>query len=171
MTSSYQARRTLILASGLSDPAGHFCTRLVVDSTWNLAQAAKPAQERGIAGNFPRHRLRAAGGAANLGVRGSGDHAQPAHCGNRIVPRRAVYGFDGVLRADLSPGDGSGVHGLPEFSALAGGLCGMPHRTGCVVVRALEAFWSAAGFRGNLPHLFAADSFTGKVPAPGARDL
>ena len=75
------------------------------------------------------------------------------------------------LRADLSPGDGSGVYGLSEFSPLAGGLCRVPHRAGRRVVCALEAFRSAAGLRGNLPHLFAAHSFAGKVPAPGARDL
>src|ERR1019366_6852139 len=47
----------------------------------------------------------------------------------------------------------------------------LPYRTGSGLVCAIQAFRSAAGVRGDLPHLFAAGSFTGKVPASGARDL
>ena len=83
----------------------------------------------------------------------------------------AVHGFDDLLRQDLSHGDGSRVHRLSEFSALARGLRRVPYRAGSGVVCALQAFRSAAGFRGNVPHLFAPDSFAGKVPASGARDL
>ncbi len=44
----------------------------------------------------------------------------------------------------------------------------MPHRPGGRVVRALQTFRLAAGFRGYVPHLLAANSFSREVPAPGA---
>ena len=75
------------------------------------------------------------------------------------------------LRTDLSPVM------EPEYTAYQNS----PHsRVDCVachigpgasLVCAIEAFRSAAGVRGNVPYLFAPDSFAGKVPASGARDL
>ena len=120
------------------------------------------------AGVLSRHRSGPARGAAHSRVGGLGDRAQSSHHWDRIVPRRGVHGFDEFLRNDLSHRDGSRVYGLSKFSALAGGVCRVPHRAGSGVVCALEAFRPAAGRRGNLPHLFAAHSFAGKVPPPGA---
>src|ERR1700731_4895823 len=102
---------------------------------------------------------------------GIGNHGQSADSWDRILPRRGVHGFHKLLWDDLSYGDGAGIRRLSEFAALPGSLRRVPHRTGRRVVRALEAFRTAAGGRGNIPYLLAAHSLAGKVFASGSRNL
>src|SRR5208283_4907997 len=83
---------------------------------------------------------------------------------NLLIVGTASY--RGVEYMDSTSFCGTTCHTVmaPEYAAYQNS----PHSR---VVCPLEAFRSAAGCGGNLPHLFAADSFASKVFAPGARDL
>jgi hypothetical protein len=110
-------------------------------------------------------------GAAHLQVGGLGDRAQSSHYFDRIVPWRGVHGYDEFLRDDLSHRNGARIYGVSEFSALAGAVRRLPHRTRSRLVCAIKGFRSAAGFRSGVPQLSAPHPFSGAEPAPGPSHL
>ncbi len=72
--------------------------------------------------------------------------------------RGELHGFGDLLRADLPHRDAAGIHRLPEFSALAGGMREVPYRAGRGVVRAQQTVGRRPGVRRDLQHLPAAHS-------------
>ncbi|MGC4084291.1 MAG: hypothetical protein QM736_19820 [Vicinamibacterales bacterium] len=96
---------------------------------------------------------------------------------NIVIVSLATYrgieyiGLGPVLRPGVSRGDAPRVHGIPGRSALARDLRAVPHRTGRLVVRAIEGLRHAAGAGRGARQLLASDRLTGAEPASRTRGL
>ena len=114
-----------------------FVARSADDPDGDRAGAAAPEARAG-ASPYAADRLERSPSPAGRRPRPRADHRQSADRVVGGVSRRRIHGYDGVLRAGLSHGHGTGVRGAPRGSAFARHVRQMPCRVGCAVVRLLQ---------------------------------
>src|ERR1700757_1533889 len=139
--------------SALPDPSRDLCVRPALDPDWNRAAAPSTATDRGAARRLSGRRFEYASGAQQRPLYRTRHYREHHDFRTGILQGRLLHGYHDVLWADVPHSDGAGIFGLPEFTALAGRVRRMPHRTGSGLVHTLEALRLASGFRGRVSHL------------------